>query len=46
MTINETELAEARNAWGEGLVAISKAYDDKGIEGARNVAGGLLDSLY
>ncbi|MEC8310855.1 MAG: phosphoribosyl-AMP cyclohydrolase [Pseudomonadota bacterium] len=46
MTINETELAEARNAWGEGLVAISKAYDDKGIEGARNVASGLLDSLY
>ena len=46
MTISETELAKARAAWGNGLVAISKAYDDKGIGEARNIAGGLLDSLY
>ena len=46
MTINETELAEARAAWGDGLVAISRAYDDGGIEKARAVAGDILDSLY
>ena len=46
MTINETELARARTAWGDGLVAISRAYDDKGIEEARNLAGTLIDSLY
>ena len=46
MTIDETELAEARAAWGDGLVAISKAFDDSGIDGAREMAGGLLDSLY
>ena len=46
MTITETELAEARAAWGNGLVAISTAYDDNGIESARAVAGDLLDGLY
>ena len=46
MTINETELSTARAAWGEGLVAISKAYDETGIDGARDLADNLLDSLY
>ena len=46
MTINETELATARTAWGNGLVAISKAYDETGIDGARGLADSLLDSLY
>ena len=46
MTITETELATARAAWGNGLVAISKAYDETGIDGARELAGGLLDKLY
>ena len=46
MTINKTELAEARAAWGDGLVAISRAYDDGGIEMARAVAGDILESLY
>ena len=46
MTINEIELAEARAAWGDGLVAISRAYDDGGIEMARAVAGDILESLY
>jgi len=46
MTINETELATARTAWGTGLVAISKAYDETGIDGARDLADSLLDSLY
>lgn len=46
MTINETELAEARAAWGEGLVTISRAYDHDGIDGARAVASDILKSLY
>lgn len=46
MTITETELAEARAAWGNGLVAISTAYDDDGIEAACAVADDLLDELY
>ena len=46
MTITETELAEARAAWGNGLVAISTAYDDDGIEAARALADDLLDGLY
>ena len=46
MTITETDLAKARTAWGDGLIAISKAYDESGIEGARAIAGDLLDALY
>ena len=46
MTINVTELATARAAWGNGLVAISKAYDEMGIDGARDLADSLLDNLY
>ena len=46
MTITETELATARAAWGDGLVAISKAHDEAGIDGVRTLAGGLLDRLY
>lgn len=46
MTINETDLAKARTAWGDGLIAISKAFDEGGIESARAIAGDILDSLY
>ena len=46
MTINETELAEARVAWGEGIIAISNAYEAGGIEQARAVASSILDDLY
>ena len=46
MTITETELSAARAAWGHGLVAISTAYDETGIDGARELAGGILDGLY
>ena len=46
MPTTETELAEARAAWGNGLVAISTAYDDFGINAARAVADDLLDELY
>ena len=46
MTITETDLATARTAWGNGLIAISVAFDESGIDGARAIAGGLLDTLY
>ena len=46
MTITETDLTKARTAWGNGLIEISKAYDESGIEGARAIAGDLLDALY
>ena len=44
--ITKAELAEARKAWGDGLVAISKAYDADGIEAARAVANEVLDTAY
>ena len=46
MTITETDLAKARTAWGDGLIAISTAFDAGGIEAVKAIAGGLLDSLY
>ena len=46
MTITETDLAKARTAWGDGLIAISTAFDAGGIDAAKAIAGGLLDSLY
>ena len=44
--ITEQELADARKAWGDALVAISKAFEDGGIEAARKVANGALDAAY
>lgn len=46
MTISETDLAEARIAWGNGLVAISKAFDNGGIDAVHAIAGDILDRLY
>ncbi|MEX0305308.1 MAG: phosphoribosyl-AMP cyclohydrolase [Leisingera sp.] len=46
MPITSTELAEARQAWGDALIAISKAYEADGIDGARAVAEGVLDAAY
>ena len=46
MTITEEELANARQIWGDALVAISKAYDEEGIDAARAVANGALDAAY
>ena len=46
MTITTTDLAKARQAWGKGLIAISEAYEDGGIEAARPVAEGVLDAAY
>mgnify|MGYP003308142911 CR=1 FL=1 len=46
MTINENELADARGAWGNGMIAISKAYEKSGIDDATIVANEMLDQLY
>ena len=46
MSIAESELTAARNAWGIGLVAIAQAYEADGINGARTVASRVLDEAY
>ena len=46
MSIKEAELEAARVAWGDALVAIAKAYEADGIDGARGVAEGVLDAAY
>lgn len=44
--ITENELSAARTAWGDGLIAISKAFEADGIDAARRVAGDVLDAAY
>lgn len=46
MTITSEDLAKARQAWGDGLIAISKAYEDGGIDAARPVAEDVLNAAY
>ena len=46
MTINENELADARVAWGNGMISIPKAYEKSGIDDATVVANEMLDQLY
>ena len=46
MPITETDLANARQAWGDALIAIAKSYEADGIDGARAVAGDVLDAAY
>lgn len=46
MSITADELTAARVAWGEGLIAISKAYEEGGIDAARPVAETVLDAAY
>ena len=44
--IDSNELLAARNAWGAGLVAISRAFETGGIDQARQVASDVLDAAY
>ena len=46
MLILETDLFEARVAWGDGIVNISKSYQEDGINKATQSAGAMLDKLY
>ena len=46
MHIREENILEACRIWGNGLVAISAAYDRHGIEEAKHTANGFLDAAY
>lgn len=46
MAITEADLEQAREAWGDGLVAIATAYDNDGIDAARAVAERVIDAAY
>lgn len=44
--ITENDLLAKRTAWGNALIAISKAYEENGIEAARALANQTLDAAY
>jgi len=44
--ITEKEVIAAQKAWGEGLCLISKAYEEKGYEEAKEIAQSVLDGAY
>ena len=44
--ITEARLKDARNLWGEALVAISLAFDEEGLDAARQRANEALDVAY
>ncbi len=44
--IKEEDLTKARVAWGDGIIAISKAYEEQGIQKATATANLILDNLY
>ena len=46
MPILEKDISDAVSAWGDGLLEISNAYENSGIEKATLVAEGMLDRLY
>ncbi|MCF2905683.1 phosphoribosyl-AMP cyclohydrolase [Octadecabacter sp. CECT 8868] len=46
MPMTQDDLIAARTAWGDALVAISKAFEDGGIDAARVLAGDVLDAAY
>ncbi|MCV6606006.1 MAG: hypothetical protein OIF34_11935, partial [Porticoccaceae bacterium] len=44
--ITSDDLAAARSAWGNGKTAISKAFEEGGIDAARQTASAHLDAIY
>ena len=46
MPINEEQLMQARLAWGNGMIAISKAYNESDIREAKIIANDFLDDVY
>ena len=46
MPISEKDLFDARTAWSNGLIEISKIFETEGIEMATSVASGMIDKLY
>lgn len=46
MQITPDDIAKALTTWGNGKIAISKAFEDGGIEAARKVASANIDNYY
>ena len=46
MPISEKDLFNARYAWGNGLIEISRVFETSGIEMATSVASDMIDNLY
>ena len=46
LIITEEEVAKARESWGNALVEISIAFEERGIEAARKLASDAIDSVY
>ncbi|ANB33312.1 hypothetical protein M2324_003689 [Rhodovulum sulfidophilum] len=46
MTITEDDIKQALVTWGNGKIAISKAFEEGGIEAAGKVASANLDAYY
>ncbi|KCV82623.1 hypothetical protein ATO10_06761 [Actibacterium atlanticum] len=46
MPITSEDMKAALEAWGAGKVAISKAFEDGGIEAARKTAEAHIDAVY
>ena len=46
MTITEDEIMKALIAWGDGIVSVSRAYENKGFKLAKRVATKTLEDLY
>jgi hypothetical protein len=46
MSITEADLTQARAAWADALVSISKTYEESGIDAARVLASDILDAAY
>ncbi len=44
--ITEQELSDARETWGNALIAVSKAFEEGGIDAATAVANDALDAAY
>ena len=46
MTITKHDISNALGDWGDGIITISKAYEDKGVDLAQEIAEQTLDKLY
>ena len=46
MPIQEKDLSNARIAWGDGLIKMSKTFETEGIDRAISTASNIIDKLY
>ena len=46
LSITEAEMEKARESWGDALIKISIAFEEHGIEAARELASDAIDSVY